>query len=540
MKRVNINNPISDKLTSAAISRPAQTGRSVGSVSLKHSTSIKLSTWAIFLFALSTGSSSELATHQIPTIYVDGAGDVTIRRTDSDADAPIDPELLQPIDLVEIRIGKFSPYLPNEDVFDGVYGLLANFVRIELLFAGLVAPPGPATPESYYPYLYGNNPVYGFIEIDMDENVDTGGELEAARFRYLANVARFGGRPALDRFEDRVALSATDYEHDFYTPPYYRRHGEEFHIAFLGPRPDSPGYQIQIVAGDEDLLFEAGETWDLFYSWFHRAHGYEEFSFITGGDYPGQYAPSTKMRFTHDPISDMTTAILVYPINPAGAGEMLGEQPQPMDFRVDNHFCVLEALIDLQYSAAWEVQHPSGVVGAELLAGWENQNPTEHMYARNWQLTALFGTTYPLVGPINEVFIWTDAYPSPLVGDINGNGELDLADRAYVQNYIDTHDADDGVVDGLVAIPAFAFNFSICDFNYDGWVGNDDILGVDSPGDTDRDRDVDLYDAKNFQICFSGSTMPPVWPKCLALDLDSDGDVDLADYGLFFDFITGP
>jgi len=51
-------------------------------------------------------------------------------------------------------------------------------------------------------------------------------------------------------------------------------------------------------------------------------------------------------------------------------------------------------------------------------------------------------------------------------------------------------------------------------------------------GDLDDDGDVDLDDFAIFADCVSGPDVP-VQPGCEAADLDSDGDVDLADFALF-------
>ena len=47
--------------------------------------------------------------------------------------------------------------------------------------------------------------------------------------------------------------------------------------------------------------------------------------------------------------------------------------------------------------------------------------------------------------------------------------------------------------------------------------------------DLDTDGDVDLADMMSFQQCFSGSGHGP-HPDCFEADVDNDGDVDLSDF----------
>lgn len=58
-----------------------------------------------------------------------------------------------------------------------------------------------------------------------------------------------------------------------------------------------------------------------------------------------------------------------------------------------------------------------------------------------------------------------------------------------------------------------------------------------SPGDFDRDGDVDLDDFGVFQRGLSGPQIPSVDART---DLDGDGDTDLNDFGIFQAHITGP
>jgi len=58
--------------------------------------------------------------------------------------------------------------------------------------------------------------------------------------------------------------------------------------------------------------------------------------------------------------------------------------------------------------------------------------------------------------------------------------------------------------------------------------------------DFDSDGDVDLEDFGRFQTCFNGPGRPPASPDCGSADLDGDGDVDLSDFASFQACFNGP
>jgi hypothetical protein len=57
-----------------------------------------------------------------------------------------------------------------------------------------------------------------------------------------------------------------------------------------------------------------------------------------------------------------------------------------------------------------------------------------------------------------------------------------------------------------------------------------------APGDTDGDGDADLHDFALFQTCFGQSG---VASPCAALNLNSDGMIDLSDYARFYSLLSG-
>lgn len=56
----------------------------------------------------------------------------------------------------------------------------------------------------------------------------------------------------------------------------------------------------------------------------------------------------------------------------------------------------------------------------------------------------------------------------------------------------------------------------------------------------DGDGDVDLADFGVFQLCFTGIGSGGVEPDCVCADIDNDCDVDLTDFNGFQLLYTGP
>ncbi|RME41526.1 MAG: hypothetical protein D6788_01050, partial [Planctomycetota bacterium] len=426
----------------------------------------------LFVFGLAV-----VAAASPPQFLSDPAGDAVARPTDPGAVAPFDPQAHRLPDLVEIRLGAFEPDAPTLDPFTGQFLLDdsdADLFRLDLVLSGVMNPPGRADAEAFHPFVFGPNPVYGFVELDMDDDVNTGGETSATRFRYNANIARFGGVPDDDRFRDRVALDASDLDGNVLTPPFVDRSGEEFHLALLGTEFESA--TIEVISGDGDGQFEAGETWWIHGRFFHRAHGFEPFSFASGGRRPGEYAPIVTLQFMHDPISDRTTISLVFPLTQFGAALLTGGFPEPSDGDSSNQASVFEALEELQLSAAFIKQFPTGKPEEVLILGWSDKDPDSFLEPSDWVLTALLGSSYTIPNPQALYYVWSEAYPDVVRGDVTGDGEAGGDDRDRIVAFVNLHDGDDGVIDGVVPLPGFAENFSVFDISYDGRVDDLDVL----------------------------------------------------------------
>jgi hypothetical protein len=467
--------------------------------------------------------------------YVDPGRDALLRRTDPGGDGPTFPELHPSVELLSITIGAWTPasaLYSGTDVFDGAFDCNGQFFRLDVVFDGLVNPPGETDPTSFNPFEMGDNPVFGFIEIDMDRDVETGGELVAPQFRYLANAARFGGKPSRADFADRVATDTTSLDGDFGTPPFIERHGEEFHIAFI---ESAIGDDMTVLIGDSDDTFEEGEVWALEGDPVHRAHGYEEFSLIR------DFEADSWTYFAHDAVEDVTTVSFVFP--------MLDDPrlPSPCGTPLDSALCdtegeesILGGLCDLRRSAQFIRSFPTGDPAEAIILGWEDKSPTEFVDTSQWNITAIFGTSYTSPSPTGEVFAWTDIYPNVVRGDVDGDGVWGDSDVVLIEAYIVQTDGADGVVDDQAVVVGFADAFTVLDVNQDGLVDDVDILLVSVPGDHDGDLDVDLLDFGRFQVCFLGQITRDD-PECVYSDLDLDLDIDIEDFARLRRIVTlGP
>lgn len=470
--------------------------------------------------------------------YSDSPRDAVARPTDPGAVMPFDPEAHRLIELREMTIGAWVPDDPEVDLFEGEFKSGGDFGRLDLAVNGLVNPPGSADPLTFDPFAYGNHPIYGFVEIDMDHDVRTGGELDAPQYRYLGNIARFGGKVSREAFRDRVAVDESAFDDDILTPPLVERHGEEFHLALLG-RVFALG-EIDEIAGNGDAIFDEGETWHLKGPFFHRAHAYEAFSFVEGGRYPGEYAPNSDLQFQHDVEDDVTRVSLVFPLNNVGAGLMHGQLPQPPNHDPSDQASIREALLDLQDSALFLEQFPTGLPAEDIIIDWAGRDPDDHLDPTDWDITVLLGTSYTEPNPWGLYFVWTDVYPNVVRGDVDGSGERDHEDEELIEHFIEAEDASDGLLDETVEIRYFAEDFSVFDLNYDGVVDLADLLIVelDADGDGDDDDDVDLADFAVFQQCFS--QMAVAFPECSAMALGGDDWIELDDFRLFVESLTGP
>ena len=129
--------------------------------------------------------------------------------------------------------------------------------------------------------------------------------------------------------------------------------------------------------------------------------------------------------------------------------------------------------------------------------------------------------------------VFTDVFPDPRHGDVNGDGDVDELDRLRITQFIREYGRD-----GRYDIVEFSSDFHLFDTNYDGMVDGFDVANRPRPGDSDGDDDVDLRDAAQFWRCFGASGSLP--PPCQQMDFDLNDRIDLRDYRRMAELLRGP
>ncbi len=483
-----------------------------------------------------------------PAIMTDPRGDAIICRTDRGA-AGLMYALNQRIpDIVELRLGKFSPTNPAYDLFSGAWSPGGGFVRFDLVVVGVINPPGTLGYDdkfpAYNPFRYGPNPILGWIEFDVDDNINTGSELITPQLRYLGNAARLGGLPTGSPLIDHFAQDYHAFDQNIETSPCVERSGEEFHLALLGEHIESVTVRVEKPGGNP-AIFEAGEDWRLHGTLWHRAHGFEEFAFQCLGK-DGRYMPDVEMRFAHDTSTNLTTITLVYPLTNAASASMYGPNfpAEPDDGCPGDQNSVAEGLLDLNYSATYATYEDRLRPDFAPLAEWEFVDVSQQLNPANWRVDAIVGTAYANAQPDGSLFIWTDAIPSGRRGDFDGNGVIDAGDVALLLAYLANHDGepnydDDGNCgNNRIVIHDFAENFSLFDTNADGVIEVSDAVIL---GDMDINMTVNAADVDDF---VQALVAPALYASnhggrhpAVRGDLNGDGNLDGLDVGFFVQLV---
>ncbi len=423
-------------------------------------------------------------------IWTDLQGDALIRRTDLGNDAPL-PIGFTPIDLLSVSTQGWSPINPAIDPYIGsINAGDADILRIEVVLDGLISPPGPIGLNgfAYDPARFGPRPLTGFIELDIDHQKDSGGELmPLARNRYLANVARFGNSPS-GSIAERMIQSGSDLDSNFYSSPQFERTGAEFSLVLCGC------FSPTIVSqdGNMDSLFNAGESWVVSGRFFERFQSFQPLGATFGGSDFGLFDPVVNLRFVHSTITDKTTITLIFPITNTGAGMLAGEPKQPIDLSLLNHTSLEEAIDDLIIGADFA----TGPL-ASLTDDWRDKDFDEFNNPSDWKATALIGTA-PTTPQPSSFYIWTDTGFNEHYADLDLNEIHDANDAEVIEEYI--HDEDgsshdnDGTVNGSIGIESFGLEFHFFDLNYDGVISPEDIPLTDCFADITGEGLLNLQD----------------------------------------------
>lgn len=454
----------------------------------------------------------------------DPPGDALIRRTDSGNDGPIDPLATIP-DILSISMIGWGPIDPALDPYIGVEvdGSSADIFRLQLVLSGLINPPGTLGlgAEPFDPFKFGPNPAFGFVEIDMDRDRDTGGELGGgATQRYLANVARFATVPT-GSISARIAMSADDFDAEFNTAPQIERSGQDFSLNLCGC------FAVNLVStfGDTDESFDPGDTWSVSGRFFQRAGGYEQASAAFGGTFFGLYDPIVELLFAHDTLTDTTTITFVYPLTMVGAAALRNEPVQPIDLDVGNHNSVIEALDDIIIGASGPLFGPTAV----LTEQWAGSDPMQSLDPERWRFTAIVGMSYLTAQP--ALYVWTDVAGDHSIGDFDGSGIVNSADTAAIESFVAANDGTaidaDSIINGEVAVVNPGANFTAFDLDGNMIVDAQDVAAVPvlCLGDADGDRVVNFNDITSVLAFWLDDYTPSTGPG----DANGDGVVNFDD-----------
>ena len=416
--------------------------------------------------------------------FEDDLGDTLLRRTCTPADWPVNPG--RHPDLLAYRTGNWLVYDPETSLFEGEFNLpYGPYFRLDIVLDGLMNPAGPCwysdTQQiwtTFDPLLYGPNPVLGRVQIDVDGHIDTGGwigESSRPQDSLLGNVGRFGYRaysPGGGPYAYRTATCYPDTLAPFSHEPKVWRGGNDVCLHLPGSMNGDSGEitGIDKLVGDQDDLFETGETWILHGHFFCRAP-----RDVGGGSF---YCPETQLMFAHDVAADETTISFVFQVH---------QDPTTLDFDPTNEFSVVEILWGFEQMSQLI---PTGDPALDaILWDWQDQIPYDYLDSQYWGLEMLLSTCYTSAPADDQPFAWTDfaermGSPDNRPGDLTGDGVVDAEDAADFASSIVEYDGiglwdADGIPNnGSLTIPNYPMNFSLYDINYDGIVTSEDFPGA--------------------------------------------------------------
>lgn len=473
--------------------------------------------------AMALGGRSALGGDQ--RILIDAADDAVVRSTGGGNCGSANPNWTKP-DVRKVKISAWYSPTASTDPYGGstTTNSAANLARIDIVLKGVICPPGPIGlgGDPYEPDRFGDGPIYGFFELDVDDNRDTGGETpNGAASRFLANAARFGSKP-YGSIGDRAAVSGKDLFQPWTVLPQVCLTGADWVVAFCGCFP------VTVVERSDPThaKFQAGDTWIVEGRFFQRSGGQQFASLMTGGSEPGMYDPLTKIRFSHCTVEDETTISLVVALNQIGAGLLCGAPPEQIDLDASNQTSIAEGVCDLITGA--EFRQLAGLSRA-LTIEWAGRPISEATNPSDWECQFIVGTTFPSL--CEALYIWTDIGFRANFKDMNGDVLVTSGDRGPIHTRIAELDGGpedgDGMMNGEVKIIGFGFNFDRHDLNSDGVIDQDDVELLPPVCLPDFDGSGMLSVADIFAFLNSWFASSP------SADFDGSGDVGVQDIFAF-------
>jgi hypothetical protein len=433
---------------------------------------------------------------QLERVYTDPVGDAVARPTDRGGTGMWHPSGRLP-DLISLSLAGWQPFSPASDPYAGtvISSEGADIFRMQLVLEGLVNPPGTLglSGQPFDPYKFGTSPVYGFIELDVDDRKDTGGHLGAsAESRFMANVARFGSRPE-SSIGERIATSVLDYDRDIYTSPQFERSGSDWSLSFCG----CSAATLVSEVGNGNGKFDAGETMIVRGRFFARSEGYIWPSGMRGGSVDGAYDPWVHVRFSHSTSTNRTTVTFVGAVTNRGFGRLAGASTPPINLRADDGWSIEEGVTDLLDSAG----SATGEAWV-LIEDWEGRDIEDSLEPVEWEPKAILGTCYT-DSFVDGLYVWTDVGFELEPGNIDGDSMAGPLDREAFRNWVYANDGGsldaDGVKDGIVTIGQHPYAFWLYDLDGNGLVRHSDFNIYGPRADMNGDGSLDVFDFLEFQ-----------------------------------------